>query len=566
MALKKKTRSWLRRHPGAKPYLVYAVIALAVLLPMLRPGYILTLDMIMTPELPMPQLTNSSYLFRAGLHVIGLILPSEIIQKLMLFAILVLSGAGTHRLMQHLRPAKAQQTDGEVWGTYLAGVLYMINPFTYSRFMAGQYAVLLGYALLPFFVRALLQFLASPALRTVLAAAGWTLLISIVSIHSLGLVIILSIIATGLYSWRYRARHAQLGAIFRNGALGVGVVLIASSYWLIPLMQGKSAASQAVNHFGSGDQQAFATVGGSAIGRLGNVVRLQGFWAEGQSLYLLPQSQIPAWGLVAIVLWVLVGLGTLAMWRRWKRSEAMLFLLSAGVACLLAIGIVTPWLAEHIPLFAGYREPHKFVGLVALAYAILAGQGTIDVLRRHNERSRKRAADLTTAALLLLPVMFTPPMPWGFAGQLTPRHYPAAWTDVNELLSQDPEVFQTLFLPWHLYMHFDFAGRVIANPAPDFFTKPMIISDDPEFKGATATAPDPKKQALGNVLTDANHREDLGERLTPYDVKYIILAKETDHEAYGFLGHQKDLSLQLENTSLKLYLNDAFKGSAKESR
>ena len=43
-----------------------------------------------------------------------------------------------------------------------AGIFYMINPFTYDRLMAGQYNVLFGYALLPWFAGALLKFLREP--------------------------------------------------------------------------------------------------------------------------------------------------------------------------------------------------------------------------------------------------------------------------------------------------------------------------------------------------------------------------------------------------------------------
>jgi hypothetical protein len=553
-----KLKQWLKRHRSQDYVLVYSVIALAILLPMLRPGYILTLDMVFTPELPLPSYVSSEYLLRALLHVLNFVLPSEVIQKLLLFAILLLSGTGMHRLMQQLRPAKAEQTDGEVWGTYLAGTLYMINPFTYSRFMAGQYGVLLGYALLPFFVRSLLRFLINPGARSALAVALWVIAISVVSIHSIGLVLILGAAATSLYIWRYRGRHAHVQAIFKYGLLGLATLLIASSYWLVPFMQGKSPAARAVEHFGVGDQQAFATVGGSTIGRLGNVVRLQGFWAEDRGQYLLPQDNLPAWGLIGLVLWALVALGAQAMWRRWKRSEVILFVACAILGTLLAIGIWSEWLNAHLPFFSGYREPHKFVGLIALSYAVLAGQGTIDILRRYKERSRVLAANVSTAALLLIPVMFTPTMPWGFVGQLTPRHYPPEWFAMNKLLSQDDEHFQTLFLPWHLYMHFDFAGRIIANPAPAFFDKPMIISDDPEFKDATPVAPDPKKAALGRILNKANQHDDLGQRLAPFDIKYIVLAKETDADTYGYIDHQKDVSLEFETASLRLYHNEAF--------
>ncbi len=549
---------WRERHRSHEHILVYGSIALAVMLPLLRPGYIFSLDMVFTPEIPMPAHATSSYLFRAGLHILNMMLPSELIQKLLLFAVLVLSGVGTHGLMRHLRPAKAQESYGELWGTYLAGTLYMINPFTYSRFMAGQYTVLLGYALLPFFVRAILRFLADPGAKTVVPAVIWTLLISIVSIHTLGLAILISIIAGVLFAWRYRTHRGRPGTTLRYGLLGIGAVLMFSSYWLVPALSGNSATTDAISAFGAADRQAFATAGGSTVGRLGNVIRLQGFWAEERGLYLLPQDQLPAWGLIAIVIWVVAGMGAYAMWRRWKRSEALLFGACITFGVLLSVGVFSGWLSAHVPFFAGYREPQKFVGLIALGYAVFVGQGATDILRHHNERGRYGAANVSTIALLLIPVMFTPTMPWGFAGQLSPRDYPPEWYTFNERLNQYDGDFQTLILPWHRYTHFPFTGRIVAHPAEDFYDKPVLVSDDPEFKGASGYQSDPKKAALGRILASAPRRDDLGSRLAYFNVKYILLTKSVDDDAYDYLHHQKDLQLEAESDSLKLYRNDVY--------
>ena len=83
--------------------LFYSAVAALILWPLLGPGFILTLDMVFTPNLAMPDTITSSYLFHAGLHVLSLVVPSEIIEKLLLFAVLVLSGLGMHRLGRTLQ-------------------------------------------------------------------------------------------------------------------------------------------------------------------------------------------------------------------------------------------------------------------------------------------------------------------------------------------------------------------------------------------------------------------------------------------------------------------------------
>ena len=69
---------------SGRPILVYVFLALAVMLPLLLPGFILTLDMSFTPELRMPEHMSSSYLFHTALHYLNFVLPADVIQKLLL--------------------------------------------------------------------------------------------------------------------------------------------------------------------------------------------------------------------------------------------------------------------------------------------------------------------------------------------------------------------------------------------------------------------------------------------------------------------------------------------------
>jgi len=142
---------------------VYAVVALLILLPLLGRGYILTLDMVFTPHIRWPVGGTNSYPFWVLLHYLNQLLPSDVIQKLLLFTIFLLAGVGMHRLVRNI-DVRCKQTAGQyTLGAFVAGTLYMVNPFTYERLMAGQYAVLFGYALLPWLARALLIFLERPA-------------------------------------------------------------------------------------------------------------------------------------------------------------------------------------------------------------------------------------------------------------------------------------------------------------------------------------------------------------------------------------------------------------------
>lgn len=535
----------------SQPYIVYGVLALAILLPLLGRGYVLTLDMVFTPNLPMPESIGNNFLWYKFLHVLNLFIPSDILQKIMLLAILGLSGLGMHYLVRYIQMSKNAANEFAAWGAYIAGTLYMINPFTYSRFMAGQYGVLLGYALLPFFARALLRFSTVPTLSRGLGLGLWLTVIGILSLHTLGLAIVLIIASLAICVWRCRDnRRITLSALLYWLA-GIALFIVASGYWLFPLVAGTSNQSQAAMSFSTGDQQAFATVGNGWAGKLGNVLQLQGFWAESEAMYLLPQEQLPGWMLVVLGIWVLVGLGV-AWTIRHHRDIAFMYIGAGVLAILLAI-VGTG--NSHV--LSGFREPQKFIGLLALAYSIFAGLGAAALLHKAKKHS-ETLCNVAAIFVLLLPILFMPTMFWGFAGQLSPRQYPPDWYSVNDWLNQDHTSFRVLSLPWHLYMHYPFAGRIIANPTEDFFDKPTLVSNELEHKKASPTSPNADKKQLTKLLPAAADNPGFGDELSALDIKYVLLAKTYDYKEYAYLDHHPDLQLVMETRNLKLYRNLAY--------
>lgn len=579
--------------------MVYVVAALLILGPLLLPGYVLALDMVFTPELR-PPVAGSSYLLQALLYGLDRLLPADLVQKLLLLVIFMLAGVGMHRLWLWLAAAGADASVGAETGAgkrpgswpvlapYFAGLLYVLNPFTYDRFVTGQYAVLFGYALLPWLVRAVLVMAWRPGWRTALLAAAWASAVGVVSIHSLGMAAVIAGLALVVRLWQLRrpgSEPADLAGLtgpvgwwqrawplLRAGLLAVAVWLLASAYWLVPALTGRGSQVAAVGSFTGADRLAFATTGEATWQRLANVLSLQGFWAERRGLFILPQDTVPGWlwYLAVLVLWLLVAAGVVALWRRRQRAWLAIFggcvLLGAG----LAAGIGGGWLAEWLPFFAGYREPQKFAGLVALGFCVLAAYGAGSLVRRAGRLIRRRAGADGGAAegvagglLLVLPVVLAASMPWAAAGQLQAAAYPDGWYRVNQRLETEAGRFRVLALPWHLYLHSNMAGRVVANPAPRFFDnsgKPVVGSDDPEYEGAALSRPTALTRQLDGLLRNATAGPppDFSRQLARLDIKYVILTKDADYEDYDWLGRTPGLRQVFDDPTISLYQNTAF--------
>lgn len=539
------------------PWGIYSLLALLVLGPLVQRGYVFALDMVFAPHIRMPVGISSTYVFRALLHYLNFVLPSDIIEKILLFVILLLAGRGMHRLALHLNNKKPHSYDAVA--AYFAGTLFMINPFTYERFMAGQYLVVFGYALLPWFTCALLHFLNDPRLRPAIFTAVWALAISIVSIHAIGFTALIAVFAVGVKLWQLRNDKQKTRTLLKFAGISLAIFLLASSYWLVPLAAGKGTTAETISSFSTNDQTAFATVGQGWVGRLGNVLHLQGFWVEDTDTFTMPQANMAMWEFLIAFIWILIITGTAKFLRERRTDIIIIFGGSAAVATILAVGTFNNWLANNIPLFAGYREPQKFVAVIALCLVLFAARGAAAVLKYSLGQGGRAFLLFASVILLAIPLIWTHTMLWAFDNQLFATNYPPAWFTINQKLNADRGNFQALFLPWHLYMGFIFAGHIIANPAPQFFDKPVIVSDNPEFEGIAPSNTSPAKRKLDRILHGYNG-DNLGAQLAQLNIKYVILDKDDDYQKYLYVNKQTDLQLMYKSDTINLYRNLGYRG------
>ena len=136
------------RGPGVAAFLVSSVSALVVVGPGLRPGYLLVRDMVFVPSPPLtgrllglghenPRAVPSDLVVALLSHI----LPGDLVQKLVLVAILVAVGVGAARLAPRHPLAGSAAALVAIW-----------NPYVGERLAMGQWALLVGYAALPWAV------------------------------------------------------------------------------------------------------------------------------------------------------------------------------------------------------------------------------------------------------------------------------------------------------------------------------------------------------------------------------------------------------------------------------
>jgi hypothetical protein len=325
------------------------------------------------------------------------VLPADILQKLVLLAIFVLACSGVAALLDR-EPLLARLA---------AGVFYAWNPYVAERLIIGHWALLLGYAALPWVLRAVLAPGGRPPRdpppegthppRPPLARLALALLPAVIG---------------GFAAMAMTALVAVPAALFTRSARRAAVVLAAlaagSLPWLIPSLLHPVYVDPA-------SVAAFAARADTPFGSIGSLLMLGGNW----NAQTVPQAYGGPW----TVLWLAAVIVALAAYLliarrqcRWPglglAALAGLIIAALGVTAAgqeLLRSLIAAW-----PGFAVLRDAQQFVAPLALLESLGFGlavtaalnpersaraeaAGTVSSVRRPGRPARAEAAGIVSS-------------------------------------------------------------------------------------------------------------------------------------------------------------------------
>ena len=444
-----------RLRPHAWPAATGLVLGLLALGPALGSGFVLSYDMVFVPHPPVgyadigsgggpPRAVPSDLVVALAAKAI----PADVVQKLILIAIFVLACAGAAALLAagHRRMNESPDPSDAGPGLPLpallaAGVCYAWNPFVAERLIMGQWAMLLGYAGLPWVLRELIRYegrirLGRLAAAMVPAAVGGFAAMSVTVIAAV------SVALCAGAGWPER---------FRRLALTVGVIAVASLPWLIPSLINPVHANPA-------GVAAFAARADTPFGTLGSLVMLGGIW-NAQAVPTGYGGPVSAFWLAVVAL-AAAGYVLAARPRRVCQGAGVAAVLGVCVVGLGLTEVTRSWLRGAIgfwPGFALLRDGQQFVAPLALALALGlgAGAGALISAARAPGSSRLIKAGESAAGpaialavmALIAPILLLPGLGWGAAGRLQSVQYPADWIRARQLIEADRSGGAVLLLP-----------------------------------------------------------------------------------------------------------------------
>jgi hypothetical protein len=346
---------------------------------------------------------------------------------------------------------------------------------------------------------------------------------------------------------------------------------IASSYWILPLISGRGYEGEVIATTGSGQLAAYAAVSDRSFGLVPNLVGLYGFWAEGTERFTSMKEFVPFWPLVLVAILAIAAIGVAgALWGSDRQLVPLVggLVVAAAIGLVLEMGISQPvttgivrWLDANFVVYRGLRDAAKWAALLALVYSQLFGIGAATVLGLLRARTKSLASEEWASAvaaglLLAMPLYYGNGLLFGAHSEIKPSQYPAGWYAADRVLASDVHPGRALMLPWHEYMSYGFIqnqNKIVAPPAPTFFSVPVFASADPEVRGIPPPS-DPEQVAISRLVA-AGDKGQWAQVLAAHGVKYVLLSHELEWKSFSYLDFQPDLVKIADFGSIEVYRN-----------
>jgi hypothetical protein len=459
------------------------LLALLVVGPLLKPGYLLLRDAVSTPRSYLsdtalglaspPRATPQDFAVALASHVVD----GGVVAKALLVMGLWLAGWGAARLVATALP------EAGAAGQFVAITLAIWNPYVAERLLQGHWSLLVGYGCLPWVATAMLKLRADDL--------GWVGLfglifwVALAGLTPTGLLLattvaLVCVAAPGAGRPRWLCAAATLGA-----------ALVAALPWLTASVMGSSLTGHtAANALGV---TAFAPRAEPGLGTLLSLASLGGIW-NGEAV---PASRTTLFAISsALVLLGIVVAGLPAA----ARHPALVPLLVLGALSVLIPAALATGPGLHLlravvdaaPGFGVLRDGQKWVALAMPGYTA-AGAGAVVTLRRW---LRPTATALVCCLALILAL---PDLAWGVWGRVEPAHYPPGWAAVASAINADPRTVAVL--PAGTMRRFVWSGPApVLDPLPRWVRANVLATGDLVISGVTVPGEGNHARAIQELL------------------------------------------------------------------
>ncbi len=500
-----------------------SIAALLIAGPVLRPGSVFNLDLVLPPRLDVP----------AGLWGLGPELPrrlplwtyvsigsrivtADAIGKALMVACLIGAWIGMARLLRGLGP----------YAGHVAGALYALSPFILTRTAVGHFMVTVPYAVLPWVLPVMLRPGQRP-LRTFAAASALAIGGHFGGSLAMVVLIVAAVVGDRRRWWR-----------------GLLATVCAQMVWLIPgLLIWWSGASNPAGGI------AFRTIATGPLG-FGRLSAGGGFW----NAYFQAGGSGVLEAVAGAVLLALAIAGSRDLPAPLRRPLIVLGgfgWFAAASSAIPGVRDVVDALTEN-PLGGIWREGQRLLGLHLIWLAPAAVLGA----RRLGGSSRFPGfvAGIVRAAPVAVALVLVTPSVWGIGGQLEATPIPPSWMVVRSAVRSEPGT--VLALPWFQYFNLQIGeGRThrVLNPLPLFLGGDVLSSSNNGLGRGVRERADPREVTAEGLVRRIEAGDPAAGDLADVGVRWIVVLKASDRHIYAGLWNDPGLKKVEESDSIALF-------------
>lgn len=496
-------------------------LAVVLLWPMTRDGYLLGHDMVFTPRQPLglASVGVSSASPRA-VPVDALVALAErivdgaVVGRLAVLVPVLAAGLGAAALLSaRSRAAGVVACGFAIW-----------NPYVVERLALGHWALLWSYAALPWLVLAV----ARPPSRWGWFARALTLAAASITPTG-GLIAAATAMTASAGSRRPRRETAAVAAL----------AVLMQLPWVVPALTSSASATS-----DPAAVTAFAARAEHSGGVLLTLLAGGGIWDAD----VVPDSRaglLPWLGLAVLAATAVLGLRPLT--RRLGRPLVATLLALAGAGLLIALASSVPGadaavraVVEHVPGAGLLRDAQKWIAPWMLMQALLAG-AAVDAALVRLPAAHWRT--LLVTAGLAAPLLLLPDAAATLRPTFEPVHYPSDWAQVAD--AADGGV--AAVVPFGSYRLFDWApGRAVLDPAPRLLRIETVVDDRLAVDGRLLQGEDLRAREVAAALAAG---PDLPRRLASAGISWVVV----EHATPGAVPDLAGLTLRRAGADVSLY-------------
>ncbi len=455
-------------------------LSLVLLAPLRHPGHLLSRDLVFVPHEPLTDAALGlggaaprSVPLDAVVALLTSVADGGVLGRGLLLASLSLAGWGVLRLTDGLGTTARLAASGfAVW-----------NPFVIERMALGQWALVLGYAALPWILHAAATHRRTGSVRAGALAVLWS---AVASLTPTGGVFALATTVAGGASRRPRSWWP------------LGVVALEQLPWIVPSLVGgatRTSDPTGVAVFAPGSDAS----GHPALALLG----LGGIW-DGLSV---PDSRHTFLAVAAIAV---VAISAILGVRRWAvlAPDLALRLAALGVTGLLAALVLTTGpgqdalrhLVADVPGAGLGRDGQKLLAPFVLLVACLFG-AAVDVVARRLARHGVEVVASVGLLLVLVPVGLVPDGAGTVWRTVRPVRFPDALTSAATKIDGGPPDRAVVTLPWRAYRNVRWGtGYPSSDPLVRMVDRPVFTSGDLVVGDRTVRGESETAASIGSAL------------------------------------------------------------------